>query len=148
MEGESWVEVERPLSPRAVSVLTAPYPGFPTDLQAQWLAFACTCQGEAVIQEDVYPERFLHVEELNRLGATIRRHGARALVSGPVPFSGAPVLASDLRASAALVLAGLASPGITEIRRVYHLDRGYENLDEKLSSLGASVRRLPDSQDP
>ncbi len=134
--------------PRALDVTTRPWPGFPTDLQAQWMAFCTVCEGLALVTETVYPDRFLHVAELNRLGAAIRRSGPTAVVLGPAQLSGAPVLASDLRASACLVLAGLAARGRTTVRRVYHLDRGYEDLDARLRGLGAEVRREPDPEAP
>ncbi|MCH2102298.1 MAG: UDP-N-acetylglucosamine 1-carboxyvinyltransferase [Planctomycetes bacterium] len=127
--------------PRALDISCRPYPGLPTDLQAQWMAFCTQAEGLAMITDTVYPDRFMHVAELNRLGAHIRREGGTALVVGPTQLSGAPVLASDLRASAALVIAGLVAEGVTEVRRVYHLDRGYERLEDKLELLGGVVRR-------
>lgn len=130
--------------PRALDISCRPYPGFPTDLQAQWMAFCTQAEGLAMVTDTVYPDRFMHVAELNRLGAHIRREGGTALVVGPTQLSGAPVLASDLRASAALVIAGLVASGETEVRRVYHLDRGYERLEDKLGVLGAQVRREVD----
>lgn len=137
--GHVRVRRERVLKP--VSVTTLPYPGFPTDLQAQMMALMCVVPGISVITEKIYPERFMHVSELNRMGASIMLEGPSAIVSGKKRLSGAPVMASDLRASAGLVLAGLVADGSTEIRRVYHLDRGYENLVEKLQFLGAKIRR-------
>lgn len=130
--------------PRALDISCRPYPGFPTDLQAQWMAFCTQAEGLAMVTDTVYPDRFMHVAELNRLGAHIRREGGTALVVGPTRLSGAPVLASDLRASAALVIAGLVAEGTTEVRRVYHLDRGYERLEDKLGLLGGQVRREVD----
>ena len=124
-----------------VSVTTHAYPGFPTDLQAQMTALMCVVSGISVITEKIFPERFMHVSELGRMGAQIRLEGPNAIVSGTRRMSGAPVMASDLRASAGLVLAGLAAHGTTEISRVYHLDRGYERLVEKLQGLGANIRR-------
>jgi UDP-N-acetylglucosamine 1-carboxyvinyltransferase len=126
---------------RPVDVTTLPYPGFPTDLQAQMMALMTITPGISVITEKIYPDRFMHVSELNRMGSKIFLEGPSAIVHGVKQLSGAPVMASDLRASAALVLAGLAAEGKTEIHRVYHLDRGYENLESKLSSLGASIHR-------
>ncbi|MBI3251701.1 MAG: UDP-N-acetylglucosamine 1-carboxyvinyltransferase [Candidatus Omnitrophica bacterium] len=126
---------------RPVSVTTLPYPGFPTDLQAQMMALMCIVPGISVITEKIYPERFMHVSELNRMGASIMLEGHSAIVSGLKKLSGAPVMASDLRASAALVLAGLVAEGRTEVSRVYHLDRGYENLVAKLQNLGAKIKR-------
>ncbi|MDP8236535.1 MAG: UDP-N-acetylglucosamine 1-carboxyvinyltransferase [Candidatus Erginobacter occultus] len=128
------------LSP--VEITTLPYPGFPTDLQAQMMALLSTVPGISVIIEKVYPERFMHIAELNRLGAEISLEGPAAIVRGGRKLSGAEVMASDLRASAALILAGLVAEGRTTVRRVYHLDRGYENMVEKLTALGAAIRRL------
>lgn len=133
------VKSSRALKP--VGVTTLPYPGFPTDMQAQMMALMCTTEGISVITEKIYPDRFMHVAELNRMGAQVMLEGASAIVQGVKHLSGAPVMASDLRASAALVLAGLAAKGTTELSRVYHLDRGYEQLEEKLNTLGASIRR-------
>ena len=147
-QGPDWVGLRAVGDLRAKSVRTAPYPAFPTDLQAQWMAFSLTCEGRCQVIDTVYPERFMHVDELNRLGAGIRRQGAEAFLSGPILLSGAPVLASDLRASAALVLAGMAASGNTTVRRVYHLDRGYEQLEVKLQQLGARVKRCVDEQSP
>ncbi len=128
------------LSP--VDIITLPYPGFPTDLQAQMMVLLSTVKGISVIVEKVYPERFMHIAELNRLGAEISLEGPAALVRGGRKLSGAQVMASDLRASAALVLAGLVAEGRTVVRRVYHLDRGYEKMEDKLTALGATVRRV------
>lgn len=128
---------------RGVNFTTAPYPGFATDLQAQLMAFLTQVQGESVIEENIFENRFMHVPELNRLGAKVRVEGARAVVEGtPGGLSGATVMATDLRASASLVLAGLCARGTTSVRRIYHLDRGYEGLEAKLTRLGARVRRL------
>jgi UDP-N-acetylglucosamine 1-carboxyvinyltransferase len=124
-----------------VDVATLPYPGFPTDLQAQFMTLMAVTNGISVITEKIYPDRFMHVAELNRMGAQIKREGPHAVVSGIKYLSGAPVMASDLRASAALVLAGLIAKGRTEVLRIYHLDRGYEKLEEKLKSLGACIER-------
>ena len=135
------VRVRRERILRPVSVTTLPYPGFPTDLQAQMMALMCIVPGISVITEKIYPERFMHVSELNRMGANIMLEGPSAIVSGKKKLSGAPVMASDLRASAGLVLAGLVAEGETEVARVYHLDRGYENLVAKLQALGAKIRR-------
>ncbi len=131
--------------PRAVDAVTHPYPGFPTDMQAQLMALLSIADGTSIITETVFPERFIHVGELNRMGGCIVRDGPTAVVTGVERLSGAPVMASDLRASAALVVAGLAAEGTTSIGRVYHLDRGYEALDAKLGSLGAVVRREEDA---
>jgi len=126
----------------ATDITTLPYPGFPTDLQAQMMSLVTTCDGISVITEKIYPERFIHISELNRMGAQIILEGSTAIVKGVRRLSGAPVMASDLRASAALVLAGLVAEGRTEISRIYHLDRGYEHIEQKLSAVGAKVRRI------
>ncbi len=125
-----------------VDVATNPYPGFPTDLQAQFIALMTQAKGVSLVTEKIYPERFIHVAELARLGAQIRREGPTAIVQGPERLSGTTVMASDLRASAALILAGLVAEGTTEVRRVYHLDRGYEGLEKKLRKLGAEIERV------
>ncbi|HNS32054.1 MAG TPA: UDP-N-acetylglucosamine 1-carboxyvinyltransferase [bacterium] len=127
---------------KSVDVTTLPYPGFPTDLQAQIMTFLSMADGVSVITEKVFPERFIHVGELNRLGANISIDGARAIVRGVKRLNGARVMASDLRASAALVLAGLVAEGRTEVARIYHLDRGYERFEEKLRNLGAVIERV------
>jgi UDP-N-acetylglucosamine 1-carboxyvinyltransferase len=132
-------------APRPVNVITGPYPGFPTDMQAQLMALMCLSTGSAVIQETIFENRFMHVAELRRLGADIEVTGSTALVRGVRRLSGAPVMATDLRASACLVLAGLAAQGETHISRVYHLDRGYERIDQKLTAAGAQIRREPDT---
>ena len=127
--------------PRAVNINTAPHPGFPTDMQAQFMAMNCIADGVGVINETIFENRFMHVQELQRLGADIRVEGHTAIVRGVDGLSGAPVMATDLRASASLILAGLVASGETTIDRIYHLDRGYENIEEKLSSLGARIKR-------
>ncbi len=126
----------------AVDATTQPYPGFPTDLQAQLMALLCLADGNSVITEKIYPDRFLHVAELSRMGARIRKEGPTAIVTGAKRLVGAPVMASDLRASAALVLGGLAAEGQTVVNRIYHLDRGYQRIEEKLHALGADIRRV------
>jgi UDP-N-acetylglucosamine 1-carboxyvinyltransferase len=123
-------------------LVTLPYPGFPTDLQAQFLAALTLAGGNSFVTERIYPERFMHVAELQRMGARIRKEGSTAVVEGVACLSGCPVMASDLRASAALVVAALAARGETEIDRVYHIDRGYERIEEKLRALGARIRRV------
>ena len=128
--------------PRAVNITTAPHPAFPTDMQAQFMAMDCIADGVGVINETIFENRFMHVQELQRLGADIRVEGHRAIVLGVESLSGAPVMATDLRASASLVLAGLVAGGQTTIDRIYHLDRGYENIEAKLSGLGARIRRI------
>ncbi|MBK8977446.1 MAG: UDP-N-acetylglucosamine 1-carboxyvinyltransferase [Planctomycetes bacterium] len=126
----------------AVDVTTLPYPGFPTDIQAQFMALMTRAEGVSIITEKVYPERFMHASELARLGANIRREGPSAIIQGTPRLSGAPVMASDLRASASLVLAGLVAEGRTDVRRVYHIDRGYERIEQKLQRLGADIERI------
>ena len=127
-----------------VDVMTEPFPGFPTDLQAQMMALMATAEGAAMITETIFENRFMHVPELCRMGANINVHGASAMVRGVPKLAGAPVMATDLRASVSLVLAGLAAGGETLINRVYHLDRGYERLEEKLAACGADIERLSD----
>lgn len=129
---------------KPVDAITLPYPGFPTDMQAQVMTLMALTKGISIITEKVYPERFMHVSELNRLGCDIKLEGANAIIKGVDKLSGAPVQASDLRASAALVIAGLAAEGTTEIHRVYHIDRGYEKIEEKLNELGADITRADD----
>ncbi|MFZ4484560.1 MAG: UDP-N-acetylglucosamine 1-carboxyvinyltransferase [Chthoniobacterales bacterium] len=121
---------------------TSPYPGFPTDMQAQMCALLVRAPGVSVITDHVFPQRFMHVAELSRMGAQIKLQHPTAIITGNGKLSGAPVMASDLRASAALLLAGLAADGVTEVNRVYHIDRGYERIDEKLNSLGAHIERV------
>ncbi len=129
--------------PKAVDIMTAPYPAFPTDMQAQFTALNCVAEGVGIIKENVFENRFMHVPELHRLGANIKVEGNAAIVKGVSQMSGAPLMATDLRASACLVLAGLVAKGDTSVDRVYHIDRGYECIEEKLSALGAKIRRLP-----
>jgi UDP-N-acetylglucosamine 1-carboxyvinyltransferase len=133
---------QKPL--KGVDVMTEPFPGFPTDLQAQMMALMATASGASMITETIFENRFMHVPELSRMGANITVHGASAMVRGVKSLTGAQVMATDLRASVSLVVAGLAAGGETIINRVYHLDRGYERLEEKLSSLGADIERLRD----
>ena len=140
-EGVRSITVEAGTRLRAQDVQTLPYPGFPTDLQAQIMALLCLAEGTSVLTESVFAGRFLHVPELRRMGAAITVDGHRAVVKGLGRLTGAPVMASDLRASAALLLAGLAAEGETRISRIYHLERGYERIEDKLQGLGASVRR-------
>jgi UDP-N-acetylglucosamine 1-carboxyvinyltransferase len=127
---------------REVEVKTMPYPGFPTDMQAQIMAMMCLAEGQSLITEGIFENRFMHVSELRRLGADIRIEGNTAVVRGRPKLQGAPVMATDLRASASLVLAGLAAEGVTEVSRVYHLDRGYEAIETKLAPLGAKIERV------
>jgi len=127
---------------KPLELATEPYPGFPTDMQAQMCALLSTTEGMSAITENIFPQRYMHIAELKRMGAHVQIEGATAIIQGVDRLYGAPVMASDLRASAALVLAGLKADGVTEIRRVYHIDRGYEHLDEKLGELGAQIERV------
>jgi UDP-N-acetylglucosamine 1-carboxyvinyltransferase len=127
---------------RACDIETAPYPGFATDIQAQLMVLLTQASGESHIVETIFENRFMHVAELSRMGARVELHGNQATVRGPTPLSGANVMATDLRASACLVLAGLVAEGETVIDRVYHLDRGYEHIEEKLQRIGAEVERI------
>jgi UDP-N-acetylglucosamine 1-carboxyvinyltransferase len=142
--GPDWLE-SQPRDPRdrlrPTDVTTQPYPGFPTDLQAQWMALMALADGVSVVTERIFPDRYMHLAELLRLGARIRRQGTAAVVEGVPELSGASIMASDLRASAALVLAGLVARGQTQVHRVYHIDRGYERIEERLAGLGADIRR-------
>ena len=129
--------------PRAVDVHTSPFPGFPTDMQAQFTAMNCIASGSGVITENVFENRFMHVQELRRLGADIKLEGNTAISTGVEKLTAAPVMATDLRASASLVLAGLVAEGETVVDRIYHIDRGYETIEEKLAQLGARIKRVP-----
>ena len=142
--GEDWIElnmVGREL--RAVDIHTAPYPGFPTDMQAQFTALNCVAKGSATVTESVFENRFMHVLELQRMGADVRLEGNTVVTKGSGSLTAAPTMATDLRASASLVLAGLTAVGETEVDRIYHIDRGYETIEEKLSKLGARIKRIP-----
>jgi len=141
-EYDNGLEVWGPESIKSVDVKTWPFPGFPTDMQAQFMALMTLGSGVSVITEQIFENRFMHVPELNRMGAKIRLEGRSAIVQGVKKLTGAPVMATDLRASASLVLAGLAADGQTEVSRVYHLDRGYEKLDQKLEAVGARIKRV------
>jgi UDP-N-acetylglucosamine 1-carboxyvinyltransferase len=142
--GEDWIEVDmHGKRPQAVDITTAPYPAFPTDMQAQFTALNSVAEGVGTIVENVFENRFMHVHELERLGADIRLEGNTAVIKGVREMSGAPLMATDLRASACLVLAGLVAKGDTTVDRIYHIDRGYECIEEKLGTLGAKIRRLP-----
>jgi UDP-N-acetylglucosamine 1-carboxyvinyltransferase len=136
------VRAQGPPRPRPADIITSPFPGFPTDMQAQFMALLGLADGQSQITETIFENRFMHVGELARMGAQIRTDGAIAVVRGIAAYQGAPLMASDLRASAALVLAGLAAHGTTEVSRVYHLDRGYERLEDKLRALGARIERV------
>jgi UDP-N-acetylglucosamine 1-carboxyvinyltransferase len=140
-EGEH-VRVRRQGPLRSVDVTTAPHPGFPTDMQAQFMAMMCVASGRSVLSETIFENRFMHVPELCRMGADIETRGNTAFVQGVERLSGASVMATDLRASASLVIAGLVAEGETVVRRVYHLDRGYEHLESKLAGVGADVERF------
>ncbi len=146
--GEDELSLEMPERPRAVSVSTAPYPGFPTDMQAQFLLLNCVSEGTASITEHIFENRFMHIQELQRMGADINLHGNTALVRGVEQLGGAQVMATDLRASACLVLAGLVAGEQTVIDRIYHIDRGYDCIEEKLLQCGADIRRVSDSRSP
>ena len=142
--GDNWIEVDmRGRRPRAVDVRTAPYPAFPTDMQAQFAALNTVASGVGTIIETIFENRFMHMLEMRRLGAEIRLEGNTAIIRGVERLTAAPVMATDLRASASLVLAGLVAEGRTEIERIYHIDRGYETIEEKLAGIGAQIRRVP-----
>ena len=140
--GEDWIRVQMARRPKAVSFRTTEYPGFPTDMQAQFMALNCIADGTSHVTETIFENRFMHVQELNRLGAAIDIEGNTAIVKGVGKFVGAPVMATDLRASASLVIAALAAQGETLIERIYHLDRGYDRMENKLSSVGAQIERV------
>jgi UDP-N-acetylglucosamine 1-carboxyvinyltransferase len=140
--GEDWVTLDMHGSrPQAVNIFTAPYPGFATDMQAQFMALNAVAEGTSSIIENIFENRFMHVQELQRMGAQIQLNGNTAIVTGVERLTGAPVMATDLRASASLILAGLAADGETSVERIYHVDRGYERIEEKFSMLGADIRR-------
>jgi UDP-N-acetylglucosamine 1-carboxyvinyltransferase len=141
--GENFVEVDmRGRRPKAVDIRTAPHPGFPTDMQAQFAALNTVAEGVGTIVETIFENRFMHMLEMRRMGAEIRLEGNTAIIKGVPRLTAAPVMATDLRASASLVLAGLVADGTTEIERIYHIDRGYECIEEKLQGLGAQIRRV------
>jgi len=142
--GDDWIELDmHGRRPRSVDVSTAPYPAFPTDMQAQFTALNAVAEGTGTITETVFENRFMHVQEMQRMGARIQLKGNTAISKGVERLTGAPVMATDLRASASLVLAGLVADGETTIDRIYHIDRGYERIEEKLAQLGANIRRVP-----
>jgi UDP-N-acetylglucosamine 1-carboxyvinyltransferase len=142
--GDTWIEVDmRGKRPTAVDIRTAPYPAFPTDMQAQFAALNTVASGVGTIIETIFENRFMHMLEMRRMGAEIRLEGNTAIIKGVDKLTAAPVMATDLRASASLVLAGLVADGRTEIERIYHIDRGYEAIEEKLQQLGAKIRRTP-----
>lgn len=136
------IRVKMKSRPVAVDLSTQPYPGFPTDMQAQFMALMCVAKGTSIIKEKIFENRFMHVQELKRMGARIMLDGGQATVRGVRELLGAPLMATDLRASASLVLAGLVAKGRTEVHRVYHLDRGYQRLGKKLRGLGADIKRV------
>lgn len=143
--GEDWIELDMEgRRPQAVNIDTAPYPALPTDMQAQFMVLNCVADGPSRVTETVFENRFMHVQELQRLGADITLEGNTARINGVGHLQGAPVMATDLRASASLVLAGLVAKGETHISRIYHIDRGYECIEEKLEQLGANIKRVPD----
>jgi UDP-N-acetylglucosamine 1-carboxyvinyltransferase len=142
--GEDWIELQmNGDSLKAVNIHTSPYPGFPTDMQAQFTAMNCIASGTGTITESVFENRFMHVLELQRMGAQVKLEGNTAITTGVKQLTSAPLMATDLRASASLVLAGLVAKGATEVDRIYHIDRGYETIEEKLSNLGAQIKRVP-----
>lgn len=141
--GEDWVTLNMHNNrPQAVNIATAPYPAFATDMQAQFMAMNSVAEGSSTIVETIFENRFMHVQELQRMGAQIQLNGNTAMINGVEKLTGAPVMATDLRASASLILAGLVAEGETSVERVYHVDRGYERIEEKLSSLGADIKRV------
>jgi UDP-N-acetylglucosamine 1-carboxyvinyltransferase len=147
-EGPDNLRVRSPRTMKASSVSTLPYPGFPTDMQAQYMALMTQATGTSTLTETIFENRYMHVAELQRMGASVRVEGRTAIVTGAAPLSGAQVMATDLRASASLVLAGLAATGTTIVNRVYHLDRGYFRIDEKLRGLGADIERIDEKGGP
>jgi UDP-N-acetylglucosamine 1-carboxyvinyltransferase len=142
--GEDWIKLDmHGKRPKAVSIRTAPFPAFPTDMQAQFTAMNCIAEGVSTITETVFENRFMHVQEMQRMGANIKLESNTAICTGVEKLTAAPVMATDLRASASLVLAGLVGEGETLVDRIYHIDRGYDHIEEKLSQLGAIIRRIP-----
>lgn len=140
--GPDWIRAQMSARPKPVNFRTTEYPGFPTDMQAQFMAVNCIADGRSSVSETIFENRFMHVQELNRLGAKISIDGHTAMVDGVARLAGAPVMATDLRASASLVIAGLAAEGQTLVDRIYHLDRGYDRMEAKLSSVGADIKRV------
>ncbi|MES9863036.1 MAG: UDP-N-acetylglucosamine 1-carboxyvinyltransferase [Candidatus Thiodiazotropha sp. LLP2] len=142
--GDDWISLDMQGNrPKAVDVYTAPYPAFPTDMQAQFTALNSVAEGVGIVTETIFENRFMHVQELQRMGAQIKLEGNTAICTGSEKLTGAPVMATDLRASASLVLAGLVADGETLVDRIYHIDRGYQNIEEKLAGLGGEIRRIP-----
>ncbi len=145
--GTDWVRLSMSSGrPKAVDIRTAPFPAFPTDMQAQLLMLNCIAKGNGIVTETIFENRFMHVQELQRMGASITMEGGTAIVKGVSQLKGAPVMATDLRASACLALAGLVAKSVTEIERIYHIDRGYQCIEEKLAQLGAQIRRIHDNK--
>ncbi|MCH8959276.1 MAG: UDP-N-acetylglucosamine 1-carboxyvinyltransferase, partial [Proteobacteria bacterium] len=143
--GDDWIDIDmQGRRPQAVDIRTAPYPGFPTDMQAQFCAMNAIADGVGTITETIFENRFMHVLEMQRMGADFRLEGNTAISHGVKRLTGAPVMATDLRASASLVLAGLVADGETRVQRIYHIDRGYERIEEKLGLIGADIRRVSD----
>jgi UDP-N-acetylglucosamine 1-carboxyvinyltransferase len=140
--GDGWIAIEMRQRPKAVSLRTEPYPAFPTDMQAQFMAMNALASGTGIISETIFENRFMHVSELARMGADIRIDSHTAIVTGVERLSGATVMATDLRASASLVIAALAAEGDTIVDRIYHLDRGYEHIEQKLGGVGAQIERI------
>jgi UDP-N-acetylglucosamine 1-carboxyvinyltransferase len=138
---ENSITIKKPKKLKPIDIITNVYPGYPTDLQAQWTALMTAASGSAIITDTVYQDRFNHIPELHRMGADIKLEGNTAIIRGRPELVGAPVMSTDIRASAALILAGLMAEGRTEISRVYHIDRGYENIEAKFRKLGAKIRR-------
>ncbi|MEO3960275.1 UDP-N-acetylglucosamine 1-carboxyvinyltransferase, partial [Chromobacterium piscinae] len=140
--GDDWISLDMKQRPKAVNFRTLPYPAFPTDMQAQLMTLNCVAEGAGVVTETIFENRFMHVPELNRMGANIEVEGNTAIVKGVEKLSGATVMATDLRASASLVIAGLVAEGETIVDRIYHLDRGYEYIEKKLGAVGALIERV------
>ena len=140
--GADWIRIRMDKRPKGVNFRTTEYPGFPTDMQAQFMAVNCLADEATHVIETIFENRFMHVQELNRLGARIKTEGNTAFISGVGKLIGAPVMATDLRASASLVIAGLAAQGETQVNRIYHLDRGYDQMEVKLSAVGADIKRV------
>jgi UDP-N-acetylglucosamine 1-carboxyvinyltransferase len=142
--GDDWIELDMEgRKPHAVNIRTAPYPGFPTDMQAQFCALNAIAEGTGSVTETVFENRFMHIQEFMRLGANVHIEGNTAIIQGVEGLNGAPVMATDLRASASLILAGLVAQGETVVDRIYHIDRGYDHIEEKLAGLGAQIQRVP-----
>ena len=140
--GDDWISIDMQQRPKAVDIRTVPHPGFPTDMQAQFMVMNAIAEGSSRVVETIFENRFMHVPELNRMGANISAEGNTAMVKGVDKLSGATVMATDLRASASLVMAGLVAEGETIVERIYHLDRGYEHIETKLGKVGAKIERI------